>query len=398
MSKDKQKAALRTCCGAHILHDGLTDILYGLLPLLREAFGLTYAEVGMIRSAHRVATAALQIPVGMWSEKAGTRSLLVAGTIIAGAGFIGLGFANGFWMVLAFIFLAGCGGAFQHPLSSAIISNAYPGEGQRAALGTYNAFGDIGKFLFLGSLILCTAGLGFSWQVPVFGAGILSFVTAIGVLFALKAASIGGAPVVPDKETVVQTVNGWGVKHRRGFFLLGTVTALDNSTRNGFLTFAAFLMIEKGVATEWAALAVLFTVFGGMCGKMAVGLIAERIGVTKTIALTEFATSALILLVVVTPSLYAFFLLPVLGVFLNGTSSAIYGTVPDLIEGQKHSRAYGLIYTLGSVCGIVAPLVYGLLSDWTSITTAMVVIAGVVLLTVPLCGPLAVALREARAT
>ena len=101
---------------------------------------------------------------------------------------------------------------------------------------------------------------------------------------------------------------------------------------------------------------------------------------------------------VVTPSLYAFFLLPVLGVFLNGTSSAIYGTVPDLIEGQKHSRAYGLIYTLGSVCGIVAPLVYGLLSDWTSITTAMVVIAGVVLLTVPLCGPLAVALREARAT
>ena len=105
----------------------------------------------------------------------------------------------------------------------------------------------------------------------------------------------------------------------------------------------------------------------------------------------------MILLVIVTPSLYAYFILPFLGVFLNGTSSAIYGTVPDLIEGEKHSRAYGLIYTLGSVCGVVAPLLYGLLADYTSVSTTMVVVAGVVLLAVPLCGSLATALEEASA-
>lgn len=397
MAKPNQKLALKTCCGAHVLHDGLVDMLYALLPLLREAFGLTYAEVGLIRSVHKTATAVFQIPVGMWSERVGTRPLLVGGTALAGIGFVGLGFANGFWTILAFIFLAGCGGAFQHPLSSAIISNAYPGAGQRAALGTYNAFGDIGKFLFLGSTILATASLGFSWQVPVHGFGVIALVMAVGILFALLAASEGGAPARDTDGNAAVQAQGWGVKHQQGFALLGAVTALDNSTRNGFLTFAAFLMIEKGVATEWAAMAVLATVFGGMCGKMAVGIIAERLGVTKTIALTEFATAALIVLVVVTPSLYAFFLLPVLGAFLNGTSSAIYGTVPDLIEGEKHSRAYGLIYTLGSICGIVAPLVYGHLADITSITTTMFVVAGVVLLTVPLCGPLALSLREARA-
>ena len=117
---------------------------------------------------------------------------------------------------------------------------------------------------------------------------------------------------------------------------------------------------------------------------------------TKTIALTEFATALMILAIVAMPSLYAFFLLPVLGVFLNGTSSAIYGTVPDLIKGEKHSRAYGLIYTLGSICGIIAPLGYGVLADWTNVETTMIVVAGVVLLTVPLCKFLAIAIQEAR--
>jgi FSR family fosmidomycin resistance protein-like MFS transporter len=398
MAERNQKLALRTCCGAHVLHDGLVDMLYALLPLLRDAFGLSYAEVGLIRSVHKAATAIFQIPVGMLSEKTGARSLLVIGTVLAGIAFLGLGFASGFWTILAFIFLAGCGGAFQHPLSSSIITHAYSGPGLRSALGTYNAFGDIGKFLFLGSTIFATAWLGFSWQTPVLSFGVIAMAMAVATVVFLTAAGAGGRPDLPSTDDISKTVQGWGVKHQRGFYLLGVITALDNSTRNGFMVFAAFLMIEKGVSTEWAASAVLVTVFGGMCGKFAVGLIAERIGVTKSIALTEFATAALIVAVIVTPSLYAFFLLPILGVFLNGTSSAIYGTVPDLIEGEKHSRAYGLIYTLGSVCGLIAPLAYGYLADVTSVTTTMLTAAAVVLLTVPLCAPLALSLEEARAT
>ena len=397
MAKSNPKLAAYACNGAHVLHDGLVDMFYALLPLLREAFNLTYAEVGLIRAVHKAATAAFQIPIGILSERTGARSLLSIGTALAGIAFLGLGFANNFWMILTFIFFAGCGGAFQHPLASAIISNAFPNEGQRTALGTYNAFGDIGKFAFLGSTIVATAWYGLSWQAPVHAFSAIALIMAVTTFVSLKAAQVGGPPVIPPNEDIKETAHGWGIKHKTGFLTLGIVTALDNSTRNGFLTFAAFLMIEKGVSTEWAASAVLVTVFGGMCGKFAVGVIAERIGVTKTIALTEFSTAGLIILVVLAPSLYAFFLLPFLGIFLNGTSSAIYGTVPDLIEGEKHSRAYGLIYTLGSICGLIAPLVYGYLADVTSITITMYVVAGVVLLTVPLCGTLSRSLKEAQA-
>lgn len=385
MRPPKSRLTLTTCCSVHVLHDGLVDMLYALLPLLREAFGLSYAEVGLIRAANRAATAVLQIPAGLLAERWGERLLLTLGTLVAGLAFIGLGFSNGFLSLLVFIFLAGVGSAFQHPLASALITSAYPiGGGRRAALGTYNSFGDVGKFLFMGLTIAAT-GLGFSWEGPVFAYGLVALLVALVAFVILQRAGVGSvATHNPDGTERVRT-KGWGVRHRQGFVSLGAIAALDNSTRNGFLTFVAFLMIEKGVPTEWAASAVLITLFGGMAGKFACGVLAERVGIARTIAITEIGTGGGILLVLVMPELYAFFLLPILGIFLNGTSSAIYGSVGELIDDDKHSRAFGLMYTLGSACGLIAPLAYGVLADVLGIPVTMAVLAGVVLLTLPLC-------------
>ena len=42
-------------CGAHVLHDGYTDLLYVLLPIWQAQFGLGYAEVGALRAlVHRL--------------------------------------------------------------------------------------------------------------------------------------------------------------------------------------------------------------------------------------------------------------------------------------------------------------------------------------------------------
>jgi MFS family permease len=101
------KQALTTCCTAHTLHDGLSDLTYVLLPLLAQTFGLTLVQVGMIRAAHRTAMAAFQIPAGLVAERFGERNLLVIGTATAGAAFIGLGYAQGFWMILIALFFAG---------------------------------------------------------------------------------------------------------------------------------------------------------------------------------------------------------------------------------------------------------------------------------------------------
>ncbi|MCP5155880.1 MAG: MFS transporter [Ectothiorhodospiraceae bacterium] len=381
---------------AHVLHDGLVDMLYALLPVLAEAFGLSYSQVGLVRAANRTAAAALQLPAALVSERVGARSMLAAGTLLAGGALVALGLAESFVGILVCCVLLGAGGAVQHPLSSALLTEAFTGDGRRRALGVYNAFGDVGKFGFLG-IAVAAVGLGIGWRLPVLGFALAALVVGLWLGRALHAVGIGDPPPARGGSgPKVAWRQSWGMRSGRGVAALTAIAALDSSTRTGFLTFVAFALIEKGVDTGWAGSAVLVALLGGMAGKYACGLLAERVGVVRTIAITEIWTALGILAVVALPALPAYAVLPLLGVALNGTSSVIYGTVGELIEDGRHARAYGAIYTLGSVCGIVAPLVYGASADLVGLSTTLVVVAGVVLVTLPLLPTLARALATAR--
>ena len=392
---NKSRTTLSACCGAHVVHDGLTDVLYVLLPLVAQAFGLNYAQVGLIRTANRAAMSALQLPAGMLAERYGERLLLVAGTACAGVGFLALGHSTGFLAILLSLFVAGCGGAFQHPLSSAMISHVYPQTGRRAALGVYNFAGDVGKVGVAGLIGLMIAA-GYSWQAPVLTLGWLTLICAAIVWILLAAVGAGARPTREHRQRVAATQTGWGLRNRQGFVALCTIEVIDGMTRTGFLTFVAFLMLAKGMPEGWAVLSVPLVAAGGMAGKLACGFLAERYGAVRTIVVTEIASAAGIVLVVALPGAFAYFVLPLVGIALNGTSSALYGTVGDLVEPERVSRAFGLFYTLGSTSGVVAPVAYGLLADQIGVSAAMLSAAAIVTLTVPLCLWLSVSLGRTR--
>ena len=163
------------------------------------------------------------------------------------------------------------------------------------------------------------------------------------------------------------------------------INVIDSSTRSGFLTFVAFLMLERGIDQGWAVISVPLVAVGGMAGKIACGYLAERFGVIRTVVITEVATGVSILLTLVLPPLAAYFLLPLIGVALNGTSSVLYGTIGDLVNPERVSRAFGLFYTLGSACGVLSPLGYGALADQAGIRAAVTAVGIVVLTALPLC-------------
>jgi FSR family fosmidomycin resistance protein-like MFS transporter len=377
------------------VHDGLSDVTYVLLPLLAQSFGLSLAQVGMIRSAHRVAMAAFQIPAGLFAERFGERNLLALGTAVSGLAFVALGYASGFWMILFALFFAGLGSAVQHPLCSTIISHTYPDEGRRAALGTYNFFGDVGKFAF-GGIVSLALLLGLSWQGPVVGFGVVAF--AVGVMIFVTIANSAATTAAAAAQSSAKTtlVKGWGIRSPQGFTALCLIEILDSSTRTGFLTFIAFLLIAKGLPEGWAALSVPLILVGGMAGKLACGLLAERFGIVRSIVITELATGIGILATLMLPGIAAFVLLPLIGVVLQGTSSVLYATIGDLVDKDRLPRAFGLFYTLGSLCGIAAPLGYGLLGDLAGVENAIATIGVAVLLTLPLCLALRPALPVSR--
>jgi MFS family permease len=381
--KARAKRTLLTCSAVHVVHDGLQDLSYVLLPLLAQAFGLSLAQVGLIRGAHRTAMAALQMPAGLLAERFGERNLLALGTFVTGLAFLGLGQASGFLAILAALFCAGVGSSAQHPAASTILSRAYPAEGRRAALGAYNFAGDVGKFAF-GAVVSLALFAGIGWQAPVIAFGFVALASALAVpwLVADARSKTGG------QHAASASSPRWGIRDRRGFAALCVIEVLDSSTRAGFLTFIAFLLISRGLDSAWAASAVPLVFIGGMAGKLACGLLAERLGVVRMIVLTELLTAGGIFAVVSLPATAALLLLPLVGVVLQGTSSVLYATVGEFVEPDRLSRGFGLFYTVGSVCGIAAPLAFGLAGDRFGITAAIAAMGALILLAVPLAARL----------
>ncbi|PYN93704.1 MAG: MFS transporter, partial [Candidatus Rokuibacteriota bacterium] len=50
--KTRPRAVLVAASAIHFLHDGFSETLYVFLPLWAKEFGLSFAQVGLIRSAY----------------------------------------------------------------------------------------------------------------------------------------------------------------------------------------------------------------------------------------------------------------------------------------------------------------------------------------------------------
>ena len=75
--------------------------------------------------------------------------------------------------------------------------------------------------------------------------------------------------------------------------------------------------------------------------------------------------------------------MPLIGIALNGTSSVLYGTVPELVTPERRDSAFGVFYTGTIGAGALSPVLYGLVGDAMSLPAAMLLVAAVVLLTLP---------------
>jgi MFS family permease len=171
---------------------------------------------------------------------------------------------------------------------------------------------------------------------------------------------------------------------RGGFGLLLAIGILDTGVRMGLLTFLPFLLKAKGAPLPTVGLALALVFIGGAAGKFTCGWLGGRVGVLWTVMLTEGGTAACIFAVLALPLAPTLMLLPVLGVMLNGTSSVLYGTVPELALAHRAERAFALFYTGTIGSGALSPVLYGALGDSVGLTWATIATAGIALATIPL--------------
>src|SRR6202162_3720975 len=194
----RARAVLGTACGTHFVHDGFSDILYVLFPVWAREFGLSFAQIGLLRTLYSGGMAVFQIPAGLLAERWGEARLLAAGTAVTALGFVAAGFSGGFLALLACLIVGGLGSGVQHPLSSSLVSEAYESGRRRMALGTYNFSGDLGKVVVPATVALAVPWIGWRSAVEAYAAvGLAAAVVILLVLLRLRA----GVEVVARSET-----------------------------------------------------------------------------------------------------------------------------------------------------------------------------------------------------
>ena len=363
---------------AHALHDGFTDMIYVLLPVWQAEFALDYVALAVLRALYVGVLAALQVPSAHLARHINARTVLVLGTLLSAAGYALAGFSGGLAGLCVSLALAGAGGSTQHPLASAAVSRAY-GERSRGPLGTYNFAGDLGKATIppLLSLLLTVM----HWRSALWAAA------GLGTLVAVVMGRLMPVVPAPPASHEIATSADREAEGKGGFGLLFVIGLLDTAVRMGFLLFLPFLLKAKGASLTTVGLALSLVFIGGAFGKVACGWLGARLGLLATVVTTEVGTAAAILTVLALPLASSLALLPLLGVMLNGTSSVLYGTVPELVAAQRIERAFALFYTgiLGS--SALAPILYGRLGDaegsvWATVAAALTALAVVPLMLV----------------
>jgi MFS transporter, FSR family, fosmidomycin resistance protein len=376
--KRDEKRAISVASGAHALHDGYTDLIYVMLPIWQAEFGLSYAAVGLLRGLFAGTMAGFQIPASHLSERYGTAAVLAGGTALAGVGYCIAGLSGTFAFLLIALFIGGLGASTQHPLASALVARAFSGARSMRALGGYNFAGDLGKMTVPAlAAVLITI---MPWRQA------LIILGAFGMLFALIifaatprfAASAGLADEKGERDGSSRAAP------RFAFPTLLSIGVIDSATRMGFLTFLPFILTGKGATLPTVGLGLTLVFAGGAVGKLVCAFVAARLGVIGTVLLTEIMTLVLILAMLPLPLEAAMVTLPVLGIVLNGTSSVLYGSVPELVASERRAKAFGIFYTGTIGAGAVAPILYGLVSDAIGLTGGVVLVGTLVVLTLPL--------------
>lgn len=365
----------------HVWSDLFFALLVPLLPFIKEDMGLSFTEAGLLRSVFSGSSAILQVPAGFLAESMGEFWLLIWGNLWVSAGLVGMALSPVFIALVVASGIGGLGGGMQHPLASSMVSRAYDDKGRATAVGTVNFAGDLGKMI--APLVAGLLAVSMGWRATFFAVGVAGLAFMLASTLSRRAVDIGRPRASGATQSDVESAGTESETKMAGFIALSGVGLLDSATRTSALVFLPFVMESKGMGAGQISVALFLLFGGGAIGKYVCGWTGDRTGTLILVWLTKGITAALLVAALFTPVALMAPLMALIGIGLNGTSSALYTTVAEFAPPGRRARFYGFFYTTNEVGTVIAPLVYGLVADVFSLYTTMLAMGAATLAILP---------------
>lgn len=151
------------------------------IPLAGEARGLSPAQIGAVLSSYFVSFTLLQVPIGVYAERAGKRRLLVRASFLSALLFLGLYAVQGFLPMASLMVLLGVTLGAIFIQSTALVAETVAEEVRTMSLAVFDAAIDL-SFIVMPLIVGFAAGFGESLPFLVCAL----FLVGAGVLFRLQ--------------------------------------------------------------------------------------------------------------------------------------------------------------------------------------------------------------------
>ena len=364
-------------------------LLPPLFPLLKDAFGVGYVELGVAIAVLNGVTGLTQAPVGFLVDRFGARGILMTGLALFSLAIGLVGVWPSYRVLLLLMVLAGLGNSVFHPADYAILSAAVDQRRMGRAFSIHT-FGGYAGFAVAPPVIVSLATL-FGWRLALLLAGMAGLVVT-AVLLANSGVLRADADAGRRAAGSGAAAPGWRLL-LSGPILMALVFFVMLAISLGGYTSFSVAAIEALYQVDLAAATVPLTVYlvASTLGVLLGGWIADRTRQHHQVVAGCFLLVALFSAAVPLlrpPILLVGVLFACTGLFSGVVAPSRDMMVSAVTPPGSSGKVFGFVTTGFSIGGIAGPLLFGLVLDlgnpgnlfWTiaglSLLTLIVVFAG----------------------
>jgi FSR family fosmidomycin resistance protein-like MFS transporter len=363
--------------GAHLLNDLIQSMIPAMYPLIKEAYQLDFAQIGLITLAFQVTSSLLQPILGYVTDHKPWPYAMVAGMGSTLAGLFGLAFAPDYTMVLVSAALVGLGSAVFHPEATRMARHAAAGQ-QGFAQGIFQIGGHIGYAagpLLAAMFVVPRGQTSLAWM-SVVGLVAIVLMAWTGARYAeMRRSQAAAAAASPGSGAVAAGPMLPSQHVLLAMAILILLLLSKNAYTAAFTSYYTFYLIERfGVTVQLSQIMLFLYLVVGAVGVIIGGMVGDRIGRHRVIWISILGSLPFALILPYADLFWTGALSVVISLIMASAFSAILIYAIDLVP-HRVGLVGGLFYGLAFGLGGLAAAAVGLLADQIGIVAVFKICA-----------------------
>jgi FSR family fosmidomycin resistance protein-like MFS transporter len=371
--------------GAHLLNDLIQSMIPAMYPLIKEAYHLDFAQIGLITLAFQVTSSLLQPVLGHVTDARPWPYAMVAGMGATLTGLFGLAFAPNYTMILLSAAMIGLGSAVFHPEATRMARHAAAGQ-QGLAQGIFQIGGHVGYAAgpLLAAMIVVPRGQSSLAWMSVVALVAMVLMAWTGTRYAemrrsqaaaATTAATGAKSPSHSTGTLAAQLSSRQVLFAMAILIL--ILLSKNAYTAAFSSYYTFYLIERfGVSVQLSQIMLFLYLVVGALGVIIGGMVGDRIGRHRVIWLSILGALPFALILPFADLFWTGVLSVIISLIMASAFSAILIYAIDLVP-HRVGLVGGLFYGLAFGLGGLAAAALGVLADWVGIVAVFKIVAWV---------------------